>query len=145
MPAQDRADLGAMVMHLGRRILAMERPILARHDISMWGYVVLSALRDQPMRTQVALATSIGADKTRLIAVLDELQRRALIRREPDPADRRARLLGLTPAGRRLHQRIRADIRAAEQDLLAALAEADRTTFLAALAILDDPPPGQPE
>jgi DNA-binding MarR family transcriptional regulator len=131
--AEDRPDLGAMVLRLGRRLLAMEEPILARHGMSMWAYIVLTALRAGPTRTQAALAAGIGADKTRLIPVLDDLQRRALIKREPDPADRRVRLLGLTPEGGRRQQAIQADLRAAEQELLAALPAGDRTAFLRAL------------
>jgi DNA-binding MarR family transcriptional regulator len=138
MVGMERADLGAMVMRLGRRLIAMEEPILARHEISMWAYIVLSALRDRPTRTQAALAAAINADKTRLIPVLDDLQRRGLIDREPDPADRRVRLLSLTPAGRRLHAAVRADIRAAEEDLLAKVAEGDRAGFLAALQALSE-------
>jgi DNA-binding MarR family transcriptional regulator len=133
----ERADLAAMVGRLGRRLIAMEEPILAAHEVSMWAYVVLTALGREPTRTQAALAASIGADKTRLIPVLDDLQRRDLISREADPADRRVRLLSLTPAGRRLHAAVRADIRAAEEALLADLAEADRAGLLAALAALD--------
>ena len=136
VPADERADLGAMVVRLGRRLIAMEEPILARHEITMWAYIVLSALRDRPMRTQAALAAGIGADKTRLIPVLDDLQRRDLLLREPDPADRRVRLLSLTPAGRRLQQAVRADIRVAEEHLLADLAKDDRAGFLTALEVL---------
>jgi DNA-binding MarR family transcriptional regulator len=137
MEGVERADLGAMVARLGRRLIAMEEPILAAHGISMWAYVVLSALDRRATRTQTALAAAIGADKTRLIPVLDDLQRRDLITREPDPADRRVRLLGLTPAGRKLHAAVRADIRAAEEALLAEVAEGDRAGFLAALQALD--------
>ena len=108
-PDRDRPDLGAMVVRLGRALIAAERPVLAAHDVSMWGYVVLSALADEPMRTQAALARAIGADKTRIIGTLDELQERALIEREPDPEDRRVRLLRLTPAGRQLYASVRAE------------------------------------
>jgi DNA-binding MarR family transcriptional regulator len=133
----ERADLAAMVGRLGRRLIAMEEPILAAHEVSMWAYIVLSALGREPTRTQAALAAVIGADKTRLIPVLDDLQRRDLITREADPADRRVRLLSLTPAGRRRLAAVRADIRAAEETLLAGLAEADRAVFLTVLAALD--------
>jgi len=68
--------------------------------------------------------------------VLDDLQRRDLLLREPDPADRRVRLLSLTPAGRRLQQAVRADIRVAEEHLLADLAKDDRAGFLTALEVL---------
>ena len=100
--SDDRPDLAAMVARLARALIEAERPILATHELPMWGYIVLTALRDEPMRTQAALARSIGADKTRIIGVLDDLQERGLIEREPDPADRRVRLLRLTAAGRRL-------------------------------------------
>jgi DNA-binding MarR family transcriptional regulator len=136
VPGEDRADLGAMVLRLGRALIAMEEPILARHEISMWGYIVLTALRDRPMRTQAALAAGIGADKTRLIPVLDDLQRREFLTREADPADRRVRLLSLTPAGRRRQRSVQADIRAAEEALLAGLAKDDRAGFLTALQTL---------
>ncbi|WP_433720846.1 MarR family winged helix-turn-helix transcriptional regulator [Actinoplanes sp. CA-051413] len=132
-PDRDRPDLGAMVVRLGRALIAAERPVLAAHDVSMWGYVVLSALADEPMRTQAALARAIGADKTRIIGTLDELQERNLIEREPDPEDRRVRLLRLTPAGRQLYASVRAGIRAAEEQLLGGLTSADKRIFLRVL------------
>jgi DNA-binding MarR family transcriptional regulator len=133
----DRPDLAAMAVRLARALVEAERPVLAAHAVSMWGYVVLSALADEPMRTQAALARAIGADKTRIIADLDELQARGLIEREPDPQDRRVRLLRLTPAGRRLHAEVRAAIRAGEERLLAELTAADRRVFLKVLRRLD--------
>jgi DNA-binding MarR family transcriptional regulator len=139
-PDRDRPDLGAMVMRLGRALIAAERPVLAAHDVSMWGYVVLSALADEPMRTQAALARAIGADKTRIIGTLDELQERALIEREPDPEDRRVRLLRLTPAGRQLHASVRAAIRVAEEELLSELTPGDKRAFLRVLQRLSAEP-----
>lgn len=137
-PADDRPDLAAMLVRLGRVLIAIEQPILTAHDVSMWGYAVLSALRDEPARAQAALARAIGADKTRLIPILDELQQRGLITREPDPADRRVHLLGLTPAGRELHAKVQAEIRAAEVRLLDSLPATDRRAFLRSLQTLNE-------
>jgi MarR family transcriptional regulator, organic hydroperoxide resistance regulator len=123
----DRPDLAALVVPLGRRLLALEAPILGAHDITMWGYIVLSRLTREPVRGQVVLAEEIGADKTRLIDVLDDLQARGLIRRDPDPADRRTRLLEATPAGRRLRERVHRAIRAAEDEALAGIPAADQS------------------
>ncbi|MEU8233512.1 MarR family transcriptional regulator [Actinoplanes sp. NPDC048967] len=139
-PDRDRPDLGAMVVRLGRALIAAERPVLAAHDVSMWGYVVLSALADEPMRTQAALARAIGADKTRIIGTLDELQERALIEREPDPEDRRVRLLRLTPVGRQLYASVRTGVRAAEEQLLSGLTSADKRVFLRVLQQLSPEP-----
>lgn len=129
-----------MVARLGRRLIAMELPILARHDVSMWAYVVLNALAGGSVRTQAALATSIGADKTRVIPVLDDLQERGLIERAPDPADRRVRLLGLTAPGRALHRAIQAEIRTAEEELMGGLPSEDQRAFLRTLSALADRP-----
>src|ERR1700730_19465226 len=102
--ADDRRDLAAMFAPLTRALIAREEPVLHAHDISMWGYIVLTALVEQPVRTQAALAQAINADKSRIISVLDELQERGLIHRQPDAADRRVHLLSLTPAGDQLRR-----------------------------------------
>ncbi|MGV9863234.1 MarR family winged helix-turn-helix transcriptional regulator [Rhodococcus koreensis] len=131
-----RPDLAAMTTTLNRSLVAAELPVLAEHGLTMWGYVVLLALDEHPLRTQAALAETIGADKTRIIGVLDELQDRGLIDRQRDPADRRARLLSLTPDGHRVRDSAQAAIRRGEERLLARLPERDRAGFLAGLIAL---------
>jgi DNA-binding MarR family transcriptional regulator len=136
-----------MVAPLARALVAAEEPVLRAHQVSMWGYVVLNALAERPVRTpsirtQAALAQSIGADKSRIIGDLDELQQRGLIERWPDPADRRVHLLALTEAGRRLRESVREAIQRQEEErVLAALPEADRAAFIRALRILSELPP----
>jgi DNA-binding MarR family transcriptional regulator len=132
----DRRDLAAMFAPLARVLIAREEPVLRAHDISMWGYIVLTALVDQPVRTQAALAQAINADKSRIIGVLDELQERGLIRRQPDEADRRVHLLSLTPAGDRLRRSVEAGIRRREEEVLAVLAPGERDAFLESLKAL---------
>jgi DNA-binding MarR family transcriptional regulator len=125
-----------MFAPLTRKLIAREEPVLLAHDISMWGYIVLTALVEQPVRTQAALAQAIHADKSRIISVLDELQERGLIHRQPDDADRRVHLLSLTPAGDQLRRAVEADIRHREEQVLAVLPPADREAFLRSLKFL---------
>lgn len=127
-----------MLHPLLRALIAAELPVLAEHDVSMWGYGVLTALDDTPVRTQAALANAIGADKSRIIGTLDELQDAGLIERTPDPADRRVRLLSITPKGRRVRRSVRKGIRAHEDRILATLEPADRQAFLRAVRTLRD-------
>lgn len=134
-----RRDLAAMVTPLARTLIAAEEPVLRAHEISMWGYIVLTALAqetEEPVRTQAALAQAIGADKSRIIAVLDELQEQDLIERYPDPADRRVHLLALTPLGQARRQSVQAEIRRHEERFLARLPAADREPFLRSLQVL---------
>ncbi|OBF51284.1 MarR family transcriptional regulator [Mycobacterium sp. 852002-53434_SCH5985345] len=128
-----RPDLAAMLVRLTRQAVAAERPVLAAHGLSMWGYVILSALDGSPIRTQAALAEAIGADKTRIIPTLDELQERGYIERSPDPDDRRARLLAITSAGRSIKSAAQRDIQAGEERWLGQLSTSDRTVFLRVL------------
>jgi DNA-binding MarR family transcriptional regulator len=135
MPTE-RPDLAALLYPLVRELIALETPLLAQHNVSMWGYSVLTALDDTPVRTQAALAEAIGADKSRIIGTLDELQRAGLIDRTPDPDDRRARLLAITKEGRQVRRAVRKDIRAQEERLLAAVDADDRETFVRVLRTL---------
>jgi DNA-binding MarR family transcriptional regulator len=132
----DRRDLAAMFAPLTRALIAREEPILQAHDISLWGYMVLTGLVEHPVRTQAALAQAIKADKSRIIGVLDDLQRRGLIRRQADAGDRRVHLLSLTADGDRLRRSVEAAIRRAEEEVLAVLPPADREVFLRSLKAL---------
>jgi DNA-binding MarR family transcriptional regulator len=128
-----RPDLAAMLARLTRQAAAAERPVLAAHGLSMWGYIVLSALDSSPIRTQAALAEAIGADKTRIISTLDELQEHGYIERVPDPDDRRARLLAITKAGRSIKKAAQREIRSGEERWLGKLSTNDRNVFLRVL------------
>ena len=132
----DRRDLAAMFAPLTRVLIAREEPVLHAHGLSMWGYIVLTGLVEQPVRTQAALAQAISADKSRIIGVLDDLQQRGLIQRQPDTADRRVHLLSLTPAGDRLRRSVESAIREREEEVLAPLPAADREVFLRSLKAL---------
>jgi DNA-binding MarR family transcriptional regulator len=133
-PDAARPDLAATLHPLTQALIDAELPVLAAHGLSMWDYVVLSALDRGPVRTQAVLAEQISADKTRIITTLDRLQASGLISREPDPGDRRVRLLSITPAGRTVRASAQAEIQAHEEHLLALLPPADRSGFLRALA-----------
>ena len=127
-----------MLVPLVREMVAAELPVLEANGVSMWGYSVLIALDRSAIRTQAALAEAIGADKTRIIAILDELQQRGLIERVADPEDRRARLLAITSEGRRVKEATQAAIQRGEERWLATLSATDRAVFLRVLQQLSD-------
>ena len=125
-----RPDLAAMLAPLLRELVAAEQPVLDAHGLTMWGYVVLLALDQSPMRTQAALAGAIGADKTRIIPTLDDLQVRGYIERRPDPDDRRVRLLAITDSGRAVKDAVQAAIQQGEERWLGELGADERRVFL---------------
>jgi len=131
-----RRDLAAMLAPLAQAFATAELPILRAHNLTMWAYVVLITLADNPIRSQARLAAATGADKTRIIPILDDLQARGLIDRYPDPADRRVHLLALTDEGLRLCRAAQAQIQRHEEEVLARIDPADRAGLLRALAAL---------
>jgi DNA-binding MarR family transcriptional regulator len=141
-PRAPRADLAATLAPLVRELINAELPVLEAHGLTMWGYIVLGALDGSPVRSQAALADAIGADKTRIIATLDELQQRGYIERRPDPDDRRVRLLALTESGRAVKDAAQAAIQRGEERWLGRLSANDRRVFLRILRQLSaaDPP-----
>jgi len=102
----------------------------------MWDYIALSRLAIGSAPTQQALAEQMGYDKTRLIDVLDKLADAGLVQRRPDPQDRRARIVAITPSGRARHRAVRNDIRALERQLLEGLSDAEQRTLRTALTRL---------
>ena len=137
MPSKARRpDLAAMLAPLIRELIAAELPVLEAHGVSMWGYSVLLALDHSSVRTQAALAEAIGADKTRIIPTLDELQDKGYIERRPDPDDRRVRLLAITNSGRAVKDAVQEDIQRGEERWLGMLSASDRRVFLRVLGEL---------
>jgi DNA-binding MarR family transcriptional regulator len=142
MPEEDaahsnrRPDLAAMLEPLRQELFETETDVLSSHGLTMWAYIVLLTLTEEPIRTQAALADSIKADRSRIITVLDDLQDRGLIDRRPDPDDRRARLLALTAQGMQLRNTAQTAIQTREERMLAVLSPRARTEFLRTLQLL---------
>ena len=63
-------------------------------------YALLQLIGDNPGVSQTALSLATSRDKSTLTPLLGDLERRGLIRREPDPLDRRGRRISLTEEGR---------------------------------------------
>jgi MarR family transcriptional regulator, organic hydroperoxide resistance regulator len=104
---------------------------LAHLDLTASEQNVLAVLADGSPRAVGELATATGTRPTTLTSVLDRLERRRLLGRKIDPADRRSFLITLTPAGRKTASAVRAAVTELERRALASLTPAQVTGFLA--------------
>jgi MarR family transcriptional regulator, lower aerobic nicotinate degradation pathway regulator len=111
----------------GRRHL---ETVLAEHDLALIHHGVLAALADFGPRSQQELADSLDFDKSHLVARIDDLQRRGLVTRTQDPADRRRNQIALTPEGQALIDRLRPVAAESQQSFLQALSPADEKTLI---------------
>ncbi|MFJ9378320.1 MarR family winged helix-turn-helix transcriptional regulator [Streptomyces sp. NPDC101455] len=114
----------------GRTLVA---DALATEGLKMWHHVVLSAVRDLAPVAQADLGRGVGLDPKDLVGVLNDLQSAGLVVREPDAKDRRKNAVSLTTEGARLLKRCEKAARAANEQLLAPLSEAERDQFMGLL------------
>jgi MarR family transcriptional regulator, lower aerobic nicotinate degradation pathway regulator len=114
----------------GRRQLEIA---LAEHDLALIHHGVLAALADFGPRSQQDLADSLDFDKSHLVAHIDHLQRRGLVTRTQDPADRRRNQIALTPDGETLIGTLQPVSVESQQRFLQALAPADQKTLISLL------------
>ncbi len=77
-------------------------------------------VEEAPMR-QKDLAEALYLDTSSLVRVLDQLRQKKLVDWSSDPADRRAKYIGLTPQGRRAAAQILEKSLQIEQAILAEL------------------------
>jgi DNA-binding MarR family transcriptional regulator len=85
---------------------------------------------------QLAVATAAGTDVKMTSQVLRKLEDKDLLTRETDPADTRAKLLRVTPAGAELATRAIAVVEATDTEFFRRVA--DQPSLLAALRSLAD-------
>lgn len=83
---------------LARRFDVALRPL----DLTSGQFSLLTSLNQHTPPSIGSVAALLAMDRTTLTANLKPLERRGLVKAEVDPADRRARRLVLTAAGRKL-------------------------------------------
>jgi len=92
--------LRSMDQFYGRAINSME--------ITVIEWYILRALYEADGQHPHQLANKVGRAATSFTPLLDKLENKDLIRRRPDPTDRRAVLIYLTDDGKALRRRVQA-------------------------------------
>jgi MarR family transcriptional regulator, lower aerobic nicotinate degradation pathway regulator len=116
----------------GAEAICMAR--LAPLDLHVRQFGLLTVLATEGPRSQQDLVEWTRLDRTTMVALVDSLEERGYVRRERNPADRRAYLLQLTPEGRRMQARARKVMLGAEDELLGSLNESERQQLSELLA-----------
>jgi len=127
---------GLLILRLARASAWRLGRSLAESGLRWADYAVLHHVESQGPVAQRELASALRIQPSNIVALLDELQRRGLLKRAPDPVDRRRHRVELTPRGRAALARATKATRAAEADLLAPLSAAERREFRALLVRL---------
>jgi MarR family transcriptional regulator, lower aerobic nicotinate degradation pathway regulator len=124
------AYLAGQVSKYGRRELDRA---LGERGLALIQHAVLAALDDLGPLSQQQLADSLDFDKSHLVAQLDRLEERGLVKRMPDQSDRRRKQLLLTAAGKALVGELEPLARRSQKDLLDSLSADERRTLISLL------------
>jgi DNA-binding MarR family transcriptional regulator len=123
VPAVLREGLGWPVARIAHAFTAAHNEALAPLGLSLRTFAVLATVAGGSVRSQLEIAQNVGLDKTTLVATIDDLERRALVLRKPDPDDRRARIVEITKDGQTLLQQAADSVRATERRILGGMSE----------------------
>jgi DNA-binding MarR family transcriptional regulator len=126
-------DLGWSLGVVFRSLLKAANAAAAEVPGGQRGHHVLAAVSEGGPGTQSALAQQLGVDRTVMTYLLDDLEQVGLIARQPDPADRRARRVVITEAGRVLHCTLKKRMAEVADQVLAGLEPIERVVFRSSL------------
>jgi len=119
-------DLTRDLLLVGRLWRKMAREAASRHGISEAASAPLIWIErlGENVR-QNTLADAVGIEGASLVRLIDELQSSGLVIRQPDPSDRRANVLSLTPHGREVVTEVIEDIQSLRQQVFDGLPAGD--------------------
>ena len=106
------------------------------HEVTPVQFAILNALMDDPGEDQVTLAAKVAFDAATFGSVIGRLEAKGWVRREPDAADRRRKLLWVTPAGQRAALAMKRAVARAQRRILGPLEPEERQTLVELLGKL---------
>jgi DNA-binding MarR family transcriptional regulator len=122
------------MVRAGEAFVALANQVLTAYQLSPAARQALAVLdgADGPL-SPTEVARRLIVTTASITSLLDTLQRRDLIERRPDPADRRRLLITITPAARDLVRSFVPEIVALQASVMQGIPEQDRRQFAAVL------------
>ena len=106
---------------------------LAAVDARGYDFRLLAALAEFGPASQATLGRRTGIDRSDVVAALNNLAARRLVKRSPDPVDRRRNIITITAAGTAELERLDAVLGEVQDELLAPLSRAERRLLITLL------------
>lgn len=124
------------VSRLARHLDLARREAFAAHDLEVWEFDVLAALRREGPPYELSpgeLTRQTLSTSATMTNRIDRLEAKSLVERQPNAADRRGVRVRLTPVGRTRVSAALADLLAVERTLLAGLEPSARSELAGSL------------
>lgn len=140
MTTTESDDLTDALVQSAFTVMAVLNMLAAEHDLSLTQLRVMAILRDRRLRMS-ALSSYLGLDRSSLTGLVDRAAGRGLLERAPNSQDGRAIDVFLTADGRKLANRLYAQVSTTLSDRASNLtgAEQQRLRTLLRKLIGDEP------
>lgn len=137
MSAADDRELVELYLQVARGLAAQLYEIAVRHDLTPVQALTLRHLADGGVATK-EIAARLCCDPSNATGIVDQLERRGLVRRTTPPDDRRKRIVESTDEGRAVVSGLRAAL-ASTATRFDRLSPGDRTELRRMLEVLAAP------
>ncbi|HEY5987872.1 MAG TPA: MarR family transcriptional regulator [Streptosporangiaceae bacterium] len=134
-PERTVPDISFLISHASHVLATRMTAAFAEIGMTPRGHCVLVRAMQGGL-TQIELAKLCDVDKTTMVVTLDELEEAGYAERRASPTDRRARIVAVTDAGRRIVEAGQEIADRVHRELLTALRPAERDLFVSALTRL---------
>ncbi len=121
------------------RIGRLLRPL----GVSAAGGLVLGLLRDHGRMSPSEIGGRLIVTRATVTGLVDSLERRGLVRRMANPADRRGLLIEVTPEGLEVVAQVRTLVHRSERTWMSGLSDDELRTYIGLLHRIQDGPTGE--
>ncbi len=104
--------------------------VVGAAEITPGQFGVLVVIDANPGLSQTQLGNTLGIDRSTVVAVIDRLEERGLVARNPSPHDRRSHALYLSEAGTTTLKRLAERVRTHEQHIARHLSASDQASLI---------------
>ncbi|GAA3733754.1 MarR family winged helix-turn-helix transcriptional regulator [Salinactinospora qingdaonensis] len=135
-PARLRALPSRLLTQVATHAQRLVTQGLAGADARRYHYALLATLEEFGPASQAVLGRRCGMDRSDVVATVNELAQREMVRRTPDPEDRRRNVVTITEAGIQALHQLDELLESLQDELLAPLSTEERDQLVLLLARL---------
>ena len=104
--------------------------VVGASELTPGQFGVLVVIDANPGLSQTQLGNALGIDRSTVVAVIDRLESRGLVARQPAPNDRRTHALHLSDSGKTTLRRLTERVRAHERQIARHLSAEERARLI---------------
>ena len=140
LPPSMRDRVPFLLYRAAEQSHSLANDMLARMELNARQVGILTLVTEREPMTQKALGDMLRIDRTTMVTLIDDLERKGLVARQRHPRDRRAFLVWPTESGRTAKIEAVAILDEQQRRFLAPLTAAERQQLGALLKRLQRPP-----